>query len=97
MPLCDLLPTLPPVHIAFFTYLDKQLDKIDSFYSEREKEAQARNHALEIQLRELKDHRKIFYVSELTSFCFMFATFLLTPLLFESKRIRTLEFPGQRL
>jgi hypothetical protein len=63
LPLHDLLLTLPPVHIAFFTYLDKQLDKIDTFYAEREKEAQARNHALEIQLRELKDHRKIFYVS----------------------------------
>jgi hypothetical protein len=29
---------------------------------EREKEAQARNKALQIQLRELEDHKKIFYV-----------------------------------
>ena len=63
LPLRDLLPTLPPVHIEFFTYLDKELYKIDTFYAEREKEAQVRNRALEIQLRELKDHRKIFYVS----------------------------------
>jgi hypothetical protein len=58
-----ILSTLPPVHIAFFTCLDKQLEKIDGFYSEREKEAQIRSKALELQLRELKDHRKIFYVS----------------------------------
>ncbi|KIM89690.1 hypothetical protein PILCRDRAFT_193459 [Piloderma croceum F 1598] len=61
MPLHVLLPTLPIIHIAFFTYLDKQLEKVDKFYSEREKEAQARSKELEIQLRELKDHRKVFY------------------------------------
>jgi hypothetical protein len=65
-PLHALLPTLPPVHITFFKYLDKQLEKIDKFYSEREKEAQARSKELEIQLRELKDHRKLFYVSDLS-------------------------------
>ena len=64
VPLYSILLTLPPIHIEFFTYLDRQLAKIDSFYSEREKEAQTRNKALEIQLRELKDHRKIFYVSK---------------------------------
>jgi hypothetical protein len=68
MPLHVLLPTLPPIHIAFFTYLDKQLEKVDKFYSEREKEAQARSKELEIQLRELKDHRKIFYVSDFLYF-----------------------------
>ena len=73
MPLHALLPTLPSVHLTFFTYLDKQLDKIDKFYLEREKEAQARSKALEIQLRELKDHRKIFYVSALFyAFAFQF-------------------------
>jgi ubiquitin len=63
VPLYSILLTLPPIHLAFFTYLDRQLEQIDSFYLEREKEAQARSKALEIQLRELKDHRKIFYVS----------------------------------
>jgi hypothetical protein len=65
MPLHDLLPTLPPIHLAFFTCLDAQLEKIESFYLAREKEAQARSKALQIQLQELKDHRKIFYVSTL--------------------------------
>src|SRR5882762_6544550 len=60
-----ILLTLPPIHLAFFTHLDFQLEKVDSFYLEREREAQARNRALQNQLRELKDHRKIFYVSGL--------------------------------
>ena len=64
-----MLLTLPPIHLEFFIYLDRQLAKIDSFYSEREKEAQARSKALEIQLRELKDHRKIFYVRNLSFNC----------------------------
>jgi len=66
IPLYAILLTLPPIHLAFFTHLDCQLEKVDSFYSEREREAQARSRALQNQLRELKDHRKIFYVSGLT-------------------------------
>ncbi|KAF7983207.1 hypothetical protein HWV62_23478 [Athelia sp. TMB] len=57
-----LLPTLPPIHMAFFAYLDKQLEKIENFYADREKEAQARNKALNMQLKELKDHRRLYYV-----------------------------------
>lgn len=73
MTLHTLLPTLPSIHISFFNYLDKQLEKIDKFYSEREKEAQTRSKALEIQLRELKDHRKIFYVRDFfSSFLILF-------------------------
>lgn len=63
IPLYAILLTLPPIHIAFFTLLDNELAKIDGFYLEREKEAQARSRALQNQLRELKDHRKVFYVS----------------------------------
>lgn len=61
LPLYAILLTLPPIHIEFFTYLDEQLEKINSFYLEREKEAQSRSKALDIQLRELEDHRKIFF------------------------------------
>jgi hypothetical protein len=67
MPLYAILLTLPPIHLKFFVELDGELEKINSFYSEREKEAQIRSKALQVQLRELKDHRKIFYVSKLTS------------------------------
>jgi len=95
MPLHSLLPTLPPLHIAFFTYLDKQLEKIDTFYSEREKEAQARSKELEIQLRELKDHRKIFYVSGLT---FLFQVCVRPDtMLSKRKHIRTLAPLGQQI
>lgn len=38
IPLKDLLPMLSPVHRAFFEKLDRELDKVDSFYLEREKE-----------------------------------------------------------
>jgi len=65
VPLDAVLLTLPPTLLAFFTYLDKQLEKINSFYLEREKEVQARSKLLHIQLRELKDHREILYVSRI--------------------------------
>jgi hypothetical protein len=98
MPLHILLPTLPSIHIAFFSYLDKQLEKIDKFYSQREKEAQARSKALEIQLRELKDHRRLFYVIKLSYIlCFQFqkacSDSACCP---HRKRIRTLVSLGQR-
>lgn len=62
IPLHLLLPTLPEVHRKFFSYLDKQLEKIEQFYEAREKEVRARTEALRIQLEELKDHRKVYYV-----------------------------------
>lgn len=68
LPLYAILLKLPPIHTEFFAYLDEQLAKIDRFYSEREKEARSRSKALESQLRELEDHRKIFFVSWLTLF-----------------------------
>jgi len=67
VPLYAILLTLPPLHIEFFTFLDQQLEKIDHFYLEREKEAQTRSKVLEIQLRELDYHRKIFLVIGLLS------------------------------
>jgi SPX domain protein involved in polyphosphate accumulation len=60
VPLRTLLPTLPAVHLAFFFFLDAQLEKIDHFYSEKEKEARARSRKLENQLKKLEDHRRIF-------------------------------------
>ena len=38
IPLKDLLPMLSPLHKAFFDKLDRELEKVDSFYLEREKE-----------------------------------------------------------
>jgi hypothetical protein len=91
IPLYAILLTLPPIHLAFFTHLDNQLAKIDGFYLEREKEAQARSRALQNQLRELKDHRKIFYVSGLTFLLQVDTT------LSKRKHIRTLAPLGRQL
>jgi hypothetical protein len=60
MSLCTLLPTLPLIHHEFFSFLDVQLEKIERFYFEREKEARAKSKTLEGQLRKLENHRRIF-------------------------------------
>lgn len=39
----DLLPQLSPVERAYFDKLDEELDKIDSFYCEREREMRHRS------------------------------------------------------
>ncbi|TBU41711.1 SPX domain-containing protein [Dichomitus squalens] len=61
IPLMDLLPELTPVEKAFFDKLDEELDKVESFYCEREKEMRHRANLLKEQLQALKDHRRAFY------------------------------------
>ncbi|KAF8155817.1 SPX domain-containing protein [Crassisporium funariophilum] len=60
LPLHELLTHLSPHEVSFFTMLDAQLDKVESFYLAREKEMVSRGRMLQIQLNELKDHRKLF-------------------------------------
>ncbi|KAG2109842.1 EXS family protein/ERD1/XPR1/SYG1 family protein [Suillus discolor] len=60
-PLHTLLPLLPPLHATFFELLDSELEKVDSFYSEREKEMRDRGKLLKEQLNELGLHRKKYY------------------------------------
>ncbi|KAF8524329.1 SPX domain-containing protein [Hysterangium stoloniferum] len=50
-----------PVKLEFFAYLDHELQKVDQFYNAREAAATARLSELKDQLRELADHRKLFY------------------------------------
>lgn len=38
IPLRDLIPVLTPLHKAFFEKLDQELEKVESFYCDREKE-----------------------------------------------------------
>ncbi|PIL23311.1 transporter [Ganoderma sinense ZZ0214-1] len=61
IPLIELLPQLTAVERAFFEKLDQELDKVESFYSEREKDMHLRADLLKEQLQELKDHRRAFY------------------------------------
>lgn len=58
-----LLPLLPPLHSNFFELLDSELEKVDSFYAEREKEMRDRGKLLKEQLNELGLHRKKYYES----------------------------------
>ncbi|KAF5356935.1 hypothetical protein D9756_006619 [Leucocoprinus leucothites] len=58
LPLRELLTYLTPQEASFFHYLDAQLDKVESFYSSREKELLLRTQLLQKQLHELHDHRK---------------------------------------
>ncbi|KAH7887082.1 SPX domain-containing protein [Phlebopus sp. FC_14] len=58
-----LLPQLPAIHARFFELLDAELDKIESFYAEREKEMRERGKRLREQLSELGIHRRKFYES----------------------------------
>ncbi|KAG2139537.1 EXS family protein/ERD1/XPR1/SYG1 family protein [Suillus cothurnatus] len=58
-----LLPLLPPLHAKFFELLDSELEKVDSFYAEREKEMRDRGKLLKEQLNELGLHRKKYYES----------------------------------
>jgi len=62
LPLHELLEHLTPQEVSFFTMLDAQLDKVESFYIAREKEMLDRSYLLQMQLNELNDHRKLFYV-----------------------------------
>ncbi|PPR01240.1 hypothetical protein CVT24_006004 [Panaeolus cyanescens] len=60
LPLHELLNHLSPHEVSFFTMLDAQLDKVESFFLAREKEMSARGQLLQIQLKELDEHRKLF-------------------------------------
>lgn len=68
LPLHDLLAQLSSVELAFFAFLDSQLDKIESFYLAREKEMLVRGTLLQEQLSELNEHRKIVMVCSIGCF-----------------------------
>ncbi|KAJ7683001.1 SPX domain-containing protein [Mycena rosella] len=55
-----LIPLLSQQELAFFSALDNELHKVESFYLDREKEMKARTRDLEAQLRELDEHRRLF-------------------------------------
>jgi SPX domain protein involved in polyphosphate accumulation len=58
LPLEQLIPQLSPEEVKFFAMLDVELEKIVSFYLDREEEMQTRWRTLRAQLDELGDHMK---------------------------------------
>ncbi|KAF8609113.1 SPX-domain-containing protein [Ceratobasidium sp. AG-I] len=55
----ELLAGLGPNEIAFFTAFDRELDKVDAFYSEREQDAMLKVAALKEQFKELRGHKQL--------------------------------------
>ncbi|KAH8829054.1 SPX domain-containing protein [Flagelloscypha sp. PMI_526] len=55
-----LLPQLTKNERLFFDKLDKELEKIEGFYLDREKEMAQRTEALKVQLEELEEHKAVF-------------------------------------
>ena len=66
-----LLDRMPPIQLAFIDKLNSELSKVDSFFIKRETDARARSLRLKEQLGELKDHRRLFHVTDppSSSFC----------------------------
>ncbi|KAI0087370.1 SPX domain-containing protein [Irpex rosettiformis] len=64
IPLKDLIPALNPLQKAFFDKLDGELDKVETFYIEREKEMHTKVSVLKGQLHELQEHRRVFHEAE---------------------------------
>jgi hypothetical protein len=60
LPLHKIINQLTPQELAFFSMIDAQLNKVESFYLAREKEMVARSFVLLNQLEDLKDHRVVF-------------------------------------
>ncbi|KAI0319243.1 SPX domain-containing protein [Amylostereum chailletii] len=59
--LTGLLENMSSVQLAFFSKLDRELDKVEQFYIARETEAKERSAILRTQLTELKDHRRLYH------------------------------------
>lgn len=64
-PLRTLLSNLPATHARFFDMLSAELDKVETFYAEREKEMLERTKRLRGQLNELGLHRRMCNVGAL--------------------------------
>lgn len=61
---------MTPTQLAFMDKLDSELSKVESFFIKRVAESRARSLRLKEQLGELKDHRRLFHVTEFGSFYF---------------------------
>lgn len=57
-----LMAPMSPAQRAFVEKLDREHDKVESFYLAREKEARTQASRLRMELNELKQHRALFHV-----------------------------------
>lgn len=62
IPLDKLIPSLPHLHQLFFSKLAAELEKVDEFYKARERDVLERSKLLDVQLKELQLHRRLYYV-----------------------------------
>ncbi|KAG6377629.1 hypothetical protein JVT61DRAFT_15447 [Boletus reticuloceps] len=62
-PLRTILANLPATHTRFFNMLDAELEKVESFYAEREKDINERAKQIREQVNELGIHRELFHQS----------------------------------
>jgi hypothetical protein len=58
----DILEDSTPAQRAFFTKIDNERDKVETFYLTREQEAVALAARLRAQLAELQQHRALYHV-----------------------------------
>ncbi|ESK90170.1 signal transduction protein [Moniliophthora roreri MCA 2997] len=63
LPLNNLYPLLSSEELKFFKALDHELEKVENFYLDREKEMRARTLVIEDQLNELIQHRQRFHAA----------------------------------
>ncbi|CAE7131077.1 unnamed protein product [Rhizoctonia solani] len=55
----ELLAGLGPNELAFFTKLDQEIEKVENFYAERERDAELKVAALKEQFHELRGHKQL--------------------------------------
>ncbi|KAG8734798.1 hypothetical protein FRC10_011431 [Ceratobasidium sp. 414] len=55
----ELLAGIGPNELAFFTAVDQELEKVDKFYSERERDAKLKVATLKEQFQELRGHKQL--------------------------------------
>lgn len=64
-----LIAPMSPAQKAFVEKLDREHEKVESFYLAREKEARTRASRLRLELNELSQHRALFHVSFIHTLC----------------------------
>lgn len=75
MSLDEIIPSLLPQERKFLDKLDAELEKVESFYCDRESEMNERVQTLKRQMAELAEHRRVFHVPPSLSLSLFFFFF----------------------